>query len=248
MALSIRTLTVATTVDDIAVALPAGVHDLADSLPGSVCVGRLVRLPAPMPGIRYGIWSASRGAYAVELVPHPDIKLVIGRRRKVAGLIHRTTRLHEEPAPPAVVAPAPQPVPATLTSLTTRSSAAAELHTTGRGLGIADTNFDVGGDDLLARALRVALWLCLRQQIALQDLAPEHLTLLPADRFRVDATAIAWEMQFRARALASGLGSSAHYRRVAIRDEIRAVLALKGLVRVYGGYRWPSEQQQGEQS
>ena len=99
MALLIRTLTVATTVDDVVAHFPGGIAALRDAQPGAVRIGRLVRLQAPIAGLRCGTWAAWRGAYAVELVPHPDIRVVAGRRRKSAGLVHRTVRLRDEPPP-----------------------------------------------------------------------------------------------------------------------------------------------------
>lgn len=108
MALTVRTLTIATTSEDVAAHFRGGIAALRLEQPGAVSVGGLVRLQAPVAGLRCGSWAGWRGAYAVELVPHPDIRLVAGRRLKSAGLIHRAVRLRDEPTQGIAAAPEPE--------------------------------------------------------------------------------------------------------------------------------------------
>lgn len=240
MALTVRTLTVATTVEDVEASVPGGMATLRDQHRDVVTVGQLVRLPAALPGLRCGIWSARRGVYAAEMVAHPDIRLLAGRRLKSAGLIHRSVRLRDEPPPLPPPPPQPALIPLEPDPPATRLSDS--LHLAGSRLpGVVDARFEVGGDGNPARAFRIALWLALRKGIPVADLQLRHLDLLPKDRFEVDATALGWELRYRFGAMASGLGSSAQYGRVQIMREVAEVLASKGLIREFGQYRWPAE-------
>lgn len=242
MALTVRTLTVATTVEDVEASVPGGMATLRDQHRDVVTVGQLVRLPAALPGLRCGIWSARRGVYAAEMVAHPDIRLLAGRRLKSAGLIHRSVRLRDEP--PLLPPPPPPPQPAwnAPEQEPPASRLSDSLHLDGGKLpSIVTPRFQVGGDDNPARAFRIALWLALRKGVPVADLQPRHLDLLPKDRFEVDATAFGWEMRYRFGAMASGLGNSSQYGRVQIMREVAEVLASKGLIREFGQYRWPAE-------
>lgn len=233
MALSVRNLTVATTVDDFDAFTRGGASAETIWHADAVKVDRLVRLAHPVPGLRCGIWSAQRGVYAVELQPHPHIQLVNGRRLKSAGLIHRSARLRDEPLP---AAPPPSVPPAT-----TPLHSAADLHLAKDRVVLGGPRFDVRGDDVPARAFRVALWLCLCKQIPVDRLSARDLALLPADRFEVDATAIAWELKYRGRAVSSGLPNTVAGIRSGIRQEVLEALSRKRLTTVFGNHRWPSE-------
>jgi len=235
MAITVRALTVATTVQDAEQRYPGGLAALMARHAGAVRVGKLVRLPAPVPGVRCGTWAGCPGAYFAELVPHPDIALHGGRHRKVGALVHRAARLRDTPKPP----PPPPPLP----PAPPPRRWAADLHK--RHASIAAAPFGVRGDDGAARALRIALWLCLRKGIPLDELRDQHIMLLPAERFDVDATAVAWEMTFRFGAMASGTANSVEGIKARVLEEIVERLRRTRLDVFFGAYRWPSERRDG---
>ncbi len=231
MAIAVRCVTVATTVDEIENHFPGGWPAFTQASPGAVRIGRLARLNLPIAGLRCGTWTACKGAYVAELVPHADIALVIGRHRKIGALVHRSVLLRDQPRPLEPIFEPDRPLPPPRVKPNLRS----------RALPYGAAPWYIGGDHDEARAKRVAIWLHVAKGIGFEDLTVEHLALLPADQFDVTATAVAWEMRTRIGGHASGTPNSAYGKMLSELRDIEETLSAIGVTGPYGAHRWPAE-------
>lgn len=235
MAIAVRSLTVATTVDDVQSHFPGGWAAFVQAHPGAIRIGALARLNAPIAGMRCGVWTACKGAYVAELVPHEHIALVIGRHAKIGALVHRPMRLRvQPPRRPAIAQPVLEPtmpVPAPKEEPPLRI----------RSLPYGARPWYVGGDHDEARARRVAVWLHLAHDIPFDSLTVDHLALLPTDQFDVTATAVAWEIRTRVGGHASGTPNSVHGRLRSDLEQLDAILIRRGVRDAFGAHRFPAE-------